>query len=75
MTWPEGSLGEKLGCERGSGDIFSGKSVEQMFVEVSVVFVEQREQHHNFSICPDGASWMATTVFCEACLAYCKTRP
>ena len=44
-------------------------SVAPMFVEVTVVLVKPRRQYHNFQICPDGATWMASTVFCEACLA------
>ena len=40
--------GEKLGCERGSGDIYCGKSVAPMFVEVSEAFVAPQGQYHNF---------------------------
>ena len=64
-------LNKGLGCERGAGDIYSGKSMAPMFVEVSVAFVEPRGQYHNFLICLDGATWMASTVFFEARLAIC----
>ena len=40
-----------------------------MFVQVAVAVVEPRGQYDTFFICPDGATCMAGTVFCEAFLA------
>ena len=40
-----------------------------VFVGVSVTFAEPRGQHHNFYVCPDVATLMASTVFCVARLA------
>ena len=48
--------------------MYFGKSVELMFVEVSVAFVEPRGQYYNFYICPHGATWTACTVVYETCL-------
>ena len=69
MAWPGGSRGKEPDCDRGSGDIVSGKSVAPMFVEVSVLLVEPRRQDHNFYICPEVAAWVGSTVFGDVCLA------
>ena len=65
MAFPGGSRGQKLGCERGSGGIFSGTSVAPMFVEVSVALRRAtRAILQLVDFCAEGASWIARTVFC-----------
>ena len=54
---------QNTGWGRGSGDVCSSKSVATMLAKFSL----SSSSHDSITkIHPDGVTWMASTVFCEA---------